>query len=252
MEIKEFINSYREAFSEKAELPVAFWYSDQVEGALKKTQGCMFKALPAIRAGEIVSMNAETIGCGGGKFYTGFAEMNDYIPTFVSQKEKYKQTPEQVREQIDAMQVPRTTHRYLHLARIDRLPTFEGIEGLFFLATPDILTGLCTWAFFDTTASDAVATLFGSGCSAVITQTVRENQANGHRTFLGFFDPSVRPYVESDRLSFAVPMSRFRVMLDTMRSCFLYDTHAWSKVKSRISEAGLISPTPRDPGCGNE
>lgn len=252
MEIKEFIDNYREAFSEKAELPVAFWYSDTLEGALKKTQGCMFKALPAIRAGEIVSMNAETIGCGGGKFYTGFAEMNDYIPTFVSLKEKYKQTPEQVREEIDAMQVPRATHRYLHLARIDRLPTFEGIEGLFFLATPDVLTGLCTWAFFDITAPNAVATLFGSGCSAVITQTVRENRGNGHRTFLGFFDPSVRPYVESDRLSFAVPMSRFREMLGTMRSCFLYDTHAWSKVKKRIAGDALISPTLHDPGCGNE
>lgn len=240
MEIKDFINNYREAFSENAELPVAFWYSDNLEGTLKKTQGCMFKALPEIRAGEIVSMNAETIGCGGGKFYTGFAEMNDYIPTFVSQKEKYKQTPEQVRTQIGEMQVPRTTYRYLHLARIDRLPAFEGIEGVFFLATPDILAGLCMWAFFDTNAPDAVATLFGSGCSAVITQTIRENRANGHRTFLGFFDPSVRPYVESDRLSFSVPMSRFREMLGTMRSCCLYDTHAWSKVKSRI--AGESAP----------
>ena len=39
---------------------------------------------------------AETIGCGGGKFYTGFTEMPEHVPTFVSLKERYKQTPQMV------------------------------------------------------------------------------------------------------------------------------------------------------------
>jgi hypothetical protein len=29
MKIKTFINNYREAFGEAAELPVVFWYSDE-------------------------------------------------------------------------------------------------------------------------------------------------------------------------------------------------------------------------------
>ena len=40
MDIQTFINDYHEAFSEKAELPIAFWYSDTLYGELKKTQGC--------------------------------------------------------------------------------------------------------------------------------------------------------------------------------------------------------------------
>ncbi len=40
----------------------------------------------------VVLSAAENIGCGGGKFYTGFTEMPERVPTFVSLKEKYKQT----------------------------------------------------------------------------------------------------------------------------------------------------------------
>ena len=69
MDIQTFINNYYEAFSLKAELPIAFWYSDSLLGELKQTQGCLFKALPAIRQGEIISMNGDSVGCGGGKLY---------------------------------------------------------------------------------------------------------------------------------------------------------------------------------------
>ena len=206
MDIQTFINNYYEAFSLKAELPIAFWYSDSLLGELKQTQGCLFKALPAIRQGEIISMNGDSVGCGGGKFYTGFTPMPEHVPNFVSLKERYKQTPEMV------------------------------VEGLLFLATPDILSGLITWTFFDNNNPDAVSTPFGSGCSSTITLTVNENRQGGHRTFLGFFDPSVRPYVESNLLSLTIPMSRFKTMYQIMRNSSLYETHAWAKIKTRINE----------------
>lgn len=82
---------------------------------------------------------------------------------------------------------------------------------------------------------EAISTPFGSGCSATITQAVNENRRGGHRAFLGFFDPSARPYVESNVLSFTIPMSRFKEMCETMRICSL-DTHAWGKIKARIDE----------------
>ena len=59
MDIQTFIDNYQETFSGKAELPIAFWYSDTLSGELRKTQGCLFKALPAIRNGEIISMSGE-------------------------------------------------------------------------------------------------------------------------------------------------------------------------------------------------
>ena len=137
------------------------------------------------------------IGCGGGKFYTGFIEMPERVPNFVSLKEKYKKTPEMVVEFIENLGVPLTNRKYLNFARIDGVDSFDKVEGLLFLATPDVLSGLTTWAYFDNNSEDAVTSMFGSGCSAVVTNAVVENNRNGKRTFIGLFDPSVRPYVEA-------------------------------------------------------
>ena len=233
MDIQTFINNYYEAFSLKAELPIAFWYSDSLLGELKQTQGCLFKALPAIRQGKIISMNGDSVGCGGGKFYTGFTDMPEHVPTFVSLKERYKQTPEMVKSFIEQLGVPRAEKEYLHFARIDKVETFDHLEGILFLVNPDILSGLTTWAFFDNNKEDTVISTFGSGCSSVVTQTILENRKGGYRTFIGFFDPSVRPYFEADILSYTIPMSRFKVMYETMRSSCLFDTHAWGKIRER-------------------
>ncbi len=235
MNIAHFIANYREAFGEAAGLPILFWYSDTQLYPVEKVNGCFFKALDRVRKGTPVSLSRDTIGCGGGRLYTGFSEMPEHVPTFVSLKERYKETPEQVRSFVEELHWTVTDKAYLHFARIDLVDSFDGKEGLLFFATPDQLSGLTTWCFFDTNASDAVATLFGSGCSAVVTQAVVENRNEGGRTFLGLFDPSVRPHVEADILSYVIPMSRFRVMYDTMRRCCLFDTHAWEKVRERIN-----------------
>lgn len=237
MEIKEFIENYVNAFGEAAGLPVVLWYSDEAAGVLDKIPGCFFKCMPAVRAGKtIVSMNADVISCGGGKFYTGFTDMPEHVPTFVSLKEKYKQTPEMVLESIAEINRMVATKKYLNFARIDKMESFNGLEGLIFFATPDVLSGLTTWAFFDNNAPDTVTALFGSGCTAVVANVVKENRNQGRRTFLGLFDPSVRPYIEPEVLSFAIPMSRFREMYDTMTTCCLFGTHAWEKVRKRINE----------------
>ena len=138
-----------------------------------------------------------------------------------------------VKSFIEQLGVPRVEKEYLHFARIDKVETFDHLEGILFLANPDILSGLTTWAFFDNNKEDTVISTFGSGCSSVVTQTILENRKGGYRTFIGFFDPSVRPYFEADILSYTIPMSRFKVMYETMRSSCLFDTHAWGKIRER-------------------
>lgn len=235
MEIQTFIQNFKEAFGDNAELPIVFWYSDNPEGQMEKINGCFFKGMKTVREGTTISLNAENIGCGGGKFYTGFTEMPERVPTFVSLKEKYKQTPEMVIDFIQQTGVPRAEKKYLHFARIDKVESLDETEGVMFIANPDILSGLTTWAYYDNNAEDAVVSLFGSGCSSVVTQVALENRKGGRRTFIGFFDPSVRPYFEADKLSYTIPMSRFKEMCLTMRESCLFDTHAWGKIKERIN-----------------
>lgn len=245
MEISTFVNNYREAFGRRAELPIAFWYSNMAEGLNEKVNGCLMKCLKQVRKGQVCSLSRETITCGGGKLYTGFDTMPERVPGFVAQKERYKKTPEMVIDYIKSLQIDLTEKPYLNFARIDSLNSFDVAEGLLFLATPDMLSGLTTWAYFDNNAPDAVSAPFGSGCCSVVTQAVLENQRQGRRTFLGFFDPSVRPHFEPDLLSFTIPMSRFREMYLTMRHSCLFDTNAWGKIKERIEQKeSLLSDKP--------
>ena len=187
-----------------------------------------------VREGHTVSLNADVIGCGGGKFYTGFTKMPERVPTFVSLKEKYKQTPEMVIDFIQQIGVLKAEKKYLHFARIDRIESLKEVEGVVFIANPDMLSGLTTWAYYDNNAEDGVVSMFGSGCSCIVTQATIENRKGGKRTFIGFFDPSVRPYFEPDKLSYTIPMSRFREMCGTMRQSCLFDTHAWGKIRERM------------------
>jgi hypothetical protein len=237
MNIREFIDNLHEAFGLETGLPVAFWYSDRPVADTPKIEGCFFKRMHDVRAGQPVSLNADNIGCGGGKFYTGFTPMPPHVPGFVSTKERYKETPESVLDFIARSEVSPAPAAWLNFARIDLLDSFDGIEGIVFFATPDVLTGLTSWAWFDNNADDAVTTRFGSGCSTIVTDAVGENRRGGRRTFVGCFDISVRPHLAADELSFTIPLSRLGEMCATMRNSALFDTRAWPKVLERIRHA---------------
>lgn len=236
MDIQEFIDCYRDAFGSKAQLPLLFGYNDQPIAATEKIGGCFFKGLQQAREGVPVCLSADVIGCGGGKLYTGFSDMPERVPGFVSLKEKYKQTPEMVVDYIEGLGMERVGKPYLNFIRIDKAESFDGMEGIMFYATPDMLSGLCGWAFYDSNEPDAVVSLFGSGCSTIVSMTVVENKRQGHRCFLGLFDPSVRPWVGKNELSFTIPFSRFVPMMLTMKDTFLFGSHAWDKVRLRMEE----------------
>ena len=186
MDVQVFIYYYREAFGAKAQLPIVFWFSDTAISETPFVGGCFFKTLKDINKGTPVSLSIEIIGCGGGKFYTGFTEMPPFVPNFVSEKEKYKETPEMVIKFIEDLDVPKAKGTYLNFARIDKVNSFDEIEGILFLATPDMLSGLTTWAFYDNNNQATVVTPCGSVCSLFVTQPVLENRRNGHNTFIGF------------------------------------------------------------------
>lgn len=231
---QEFIPKFREAFGEEAPMPIAFWYGDTAVNPESRVPRCMIGAIRKVCDGNPLTITAETVQCGGGGLYTAFRPMPERVPLFVSETEHYKQTPEQVRKYVESLDIELTTKPYLNFVPVDRLTSWEGVEAVVFFATPDILSGLCTWAFYDNDADDAVTTKFASGCAAVISFATVENRKGGRRAFLGMFDPSARPLVPKNEFTFAVPMSRFCEMLDTMCDSALYQ-HAFSVVRRRIN-----------------
>lgn len=229
-----FIDKYKKAFGE-AELPITFWYSDEPASEVRKTRHCFIKDLKLARGGGMVSFDEQAISCRGGKTYTGFIPVASHIPDFVSRKERYKQTPEMVKGYIDEMDQEFAPGKYINFASISQIDSFSGKEGLVFFASPDMLSGLISWTFYDNSNADAVSVPFGSGCALVVTKVIMENRAGGHRTFLGLFDPSVRSSVEPNVLSLGIPMSRFRDMYDTFDYSCLGGTKTWMDICRRIN-----------------
>lgn len=235
MDIKQFITDYREAFGNSAVLPIAFWHSDKPIAEPEPVNGCFFPAFEKVREGQAVCFDATAMKCGGGKFYCGLAPMPEYVPTFVSEKEHYKATPQLVKDFVDQMDIEVDSHKYLNFQRIDSFEDSVDYYGVLIFATPDILSGLVSWAYYDNASHDAVCTPWGSGCSATIRAVINENKKQGQRCFIGLFDPSVRPRVRAEELMFAIPKSRLKTMAAYIHDTCLFNGVAWSKVRKRIN-----------------
>lgn len=234
MNIQEFIVKYREAFSENAPLPVAFGYSDKAVTEVRKIPRCMIGAIRKVCDGEPLTLSADNVLCGGGGLYTAFTPMPDRVPVFVSETEHYKQTKEQVKEYIDRLGIRLSEKPYLNFVRMDHIDNLDEVEGILFFATPDVLSGLCSWAFYDNNDDDAVCTRFASGCCSIVTFAAKENAEGGRRCFIGMLDPSARPLVPKDELAFTIPACRFKEMMNTMGQSAL-SQKAYSIVRKRIN-----------------
>lgn len=232
--IQTFLQKYREAFGNAVPLPVAFGYSHNPVAEVKRIPRCMIGAIRKVCGGEPLTLSADNVLCGGGSLYTAFAPMQDRIPAFVSETEHYKRTPEQVRRYIHNLDIQFAEKPYLNFIRIDKLSSFDDVEGILFFASPDTLSGLCSWAFYDNDADDAVSVRFASGCCSIVTFAVNENRKNGRSCFIGMLDPSARPLVPADELTFVIPTSRFREMMRTMEDSALF-RKAYSIVRKRIN-----------------
>lgn len=232
---EEFVKAYTEAFGSNAQLPIAFGYSDEPLTEPKEGLRCLMGLFPKVRKGDAVTLADKFLGCGGGMLYMGTGELQDRIPNFVSNIEHYQQTPQMVRDYVEGLHIVPAPKKYINFQRVDSLTVWDGIEGLIFFATPDVLSGLCAWAFYDDNSESAVITRFSSGCASLITMAVTENRKEGsHSCFLGGFDPSARIMMPANEMTFVIPSVRLPKMLSTMKDTCLFDTPAWSKIKQRI------------------
>ncbi|MDE6072997.1 MAG: DUF169 domain-containing protein [Muribaculaceae bacterium] len=235
MNPKEFIDKYVTSFGEYAPLPLAVIYSESPLGERKYVTGCMFKQFHRAYNGEPVTLDTANFTCGGGTLYAGLGPIPMGVYDFVSRVEKYKDSQETAKVSIAGIDPHMSDSPYLNLVRIDKLETFDDMEGLIFLVTPDILSGLFTWANYDSKDLNAVQCPWGSGCSTTITSLVNENRRNGKHCYIGMFDVSARPFFKSDILSFSIPRSRFMEMCGTLSQCCVSGAPAWLKVKKRIN-----------------
>ena len=238
-----------------AELPVAFYYADDPgtvkPAAVPHGHRCLIADLVEVRRGTPLAFRAESVTCGGGKRYLGFAQkLRPNFEYFLScgipgklDGERYKKTPELVNELLKNQPPFKAPAACLVCKRWDALEAGDEPAVVVFFAPPDVLSGLFTLANFDEAEPDGVRVPFGSGCAAVIGYPFRELQSAAPKAILGMFDPSARPCVEPGILTFAVPWPKFLRMADNMDESFLI-TETWNEVRARMTPSNNCARSP--------
>jgi len=240
---ERFMALWRKYFG-SADLPIAFYYTDEKPGAETPPGRCMIQGIFRAMEGRDAVFNAETTRCAGGRRYAGFTtEIKPDFEYFLScgipgklEGERYKKSPELVREFLRQAPYLPAPARYIVFRRWDRLGE-ETPEAVVFFARPDVLSGLFTLANFDRPDAGGVYSPFGAGCSTAILYPRLEQNSPLPRAILGMFDVSARPFVGEDRLSFAVSFDRFTRMIENMEESFLA-TRSWKSVLRRIAGKG--------------
>lgn len=242
-DLKERFEERWQKFFPGAELPIAFFYTDRPEGveAAPPPSGhqCLIGVLSRVRRGFPLRFDVHTVGCFGGKRYLGFSrEIMPNFEYFLScgipgrlEGERYKKSPELVKEVMKRMPLFAAPARYIVFKRWDRLEAGDDPAAAVFFAPPDVLSGLFTLANYDG-VEQAVFAPFSAGCGSIVQYPYLEREAERPRAVLGMFDVSARPHIPENVLTFSVPLNKFSTMVDNMEESFLV-TPSWAKVKAR-------------------
>ncbi|HNR34729.1 MAG TPA: DUF169 domain-containing protein [Candidatus Hydrogenedentes bacterium] len=243
--VKDLFIRRWESFVPNAPLPIAFFYTDDPGGVsvVPKQEGhaCFLAQLGGVRKGEPLAFERESLGCSGGKRYLGFSqELMPGFEYFLScgipgklEGERYKQSPELVREFIRNSPAFTAPARYAVFKRWDTLDETDEPVAVFFDVAPDVLAALFTLANYDEPSPHGVIAPFCAGCGAIVGYPYMEAQSEHPRAVLGMFDISARPFVRKETLSFAIPMKKFMRMMANMEESFLI-TDSWQRVRNRL------------------
>ncbi len=240
-----FINQWKKYFN-NTELPITFYYSDKPENVNilqpDSKRHCIICQLKKVFSGESLAFSKESLNCSGAKRYLGFSEsIRPNFEYFLScgienemEGERYKRTPEIVREIMRNQKKIGISGKYIVFKRWDNLVENDYPDVVIFFVTPDVLSGLFTLSGFDQTDNNSTIAPFGAGCGAIVHYPYLEKDSENPRSVIGMFDVSARPCVKPGILSFAVPMVKFLKMVNYMDESFLI-TDSWKEVQKRIS-----------------
>jgi hypothetical protein len=239
-----FIFQWRKYFN-NAELPVTFFYSNDPGNATIVSPGgkwnCIICQLKKVVEGDSLAFNQEALKCGGAKRYLGFTDkMRPNFEYFLScgienvmEGERYKRTPEIVKELLKKQKKIEIPGKFIIFKRWDKLEEKDNPDVAIFFATPDILSGLFTLSGFDQVDVNSTIAPFGAGCGSIIHYPYLEKDSEQPRTVIGMFDVSARPCVRPGILTFSVPMKKLMKMISYMNESFLI-TDSWKEVQKRI------------------
>jgi uncharacterized protein (DUF169 family) len=215
-ELKDkFLELWKKYFG-TAELPITFFHTEGDGGAepapKPKGRSCLICELAKVRNGKSLYYNIDSLSCGGARRYLGYTDkMRPGFEYFLScgnekiEGERYIRTPEMVNEFMNNQKTIPVAGKNIVFKRWDMLTENDNPEVVIFFAKPDVLSGLFTLANFDQTEPNGTICPFGAGCGTIVHYPYLESLTERQRAVIGMFDPSARPCVPENVITFAVP-----------------------------------------------
>jgi len=191
--------------------------------------------------------DSERYGCPGAAFFLGFTKPQlETIISFVSTGipnvmpgERYIESPEVARQVYKDMDPVPAPKRFCVFRPVSQFARDQKPDTVTFFARPEAIAGLYCLAFFVTNDPEVVKSPVGSGCAQMISYPFKYLKEGKLKAVLGGWDPSCRPFLQTDELSFTVPYEMYEKMLQRWPESFLSGP-AWGAVKQKIARSHRI------------
>lgn len=234
------------------EMPLGIGWSPECPGGPgpdgSKPHDCLLKYLRIARTRRCAAwISREQPACRGGAIYAGFSGPSDMVARYVSTGvngqpgERYLPRPETMWTFFDELAVTPAEAGYCVFRPLDQFAAREPGDAdaprvVVFFARGEMLAGLCQLACFALDDIHAVAFPFGSGCANILAWPLRHARDGAAKAVVGGADPSCRPYMATDELSFAVASPVFERLLDAAPHSFLTG-RSWATVRRKIAQS---------------
>jgi uncharacterized protein (DUF169 family) len=192
-------------------------------------------------------LSLEEGGCMGGVFYSGlcgpYLEMNVHyvstgIPGTPIEGEHYLPSAESMRAFMEDSALPPAAGKYCVIQPLEQFGDAAPPPLVVaFFARAEVLAGLFSLACYAAGDHNAVVSPFGAGCTNIIAWPLIYQQRGLERAVIGGFDLSARKFMKTDEFSFAMPLSLYRKMLETMESSAL-TRETWRGVRKKVMKSG--------------
>lgn len=185
----------------------------------------------------------ETTACMGGKVYLGYLlPPPDRIAHFVTTGyqdgpgERYLPDPASMHRFFKDLDIQPAPAPCCIVRPAGTLKAGDRPDLYCFHARGETLSGLMTLACFALDDHHAVVSPFGSGCANVFAWPLHYQRKGEKKAVLGGADPSCRPYLKTDELTFTVTANILEAMLVAYPQSFLMGK-TWAGVRKKAEKS---------------
>lgn len=245
---QETLDTFRRLLG-NIEEPLGVFYTDvkPADGLTPRSDkghACVINFLRMARSKKCaVWFSAETMGCMGGWVYMGFStapleRIARHVTTGLPEKEGelYMPDPASMHRLFKAMELQPAHGNYCVVKPLSLFGKDEIPELAVFYCRAEALTGLCQLAYFALDDHDALVMPFGAGCSNIFAWPLFYARKGLPKAVIGGIDPSCRPFMKVDELSFTVAFNVLEKMVEAAPHSFLRNK-TWSGVLKRIQKS---------------